>query len=277
MAHPAETQSGTGAFIRQYALSALIVAALILLLVQVQAGAESTAGEVVRGLPLGFAFGAGVLASVNPCGFLLLPAYISYHLGTEEEGYYQTPLALRIGRALLLGLVATVGFIVVFSGAGVVIAAGGQWLSGIFPLLGVAVGVVLVALGLWLLVTRRTLMLAAATRASVSPQRNLRNVFLFGVAYAIGSLGCTLPVFLGVLATAASSRDLVSATGQFAGYALGMGTVLMAVTLGAAAFRGAVGRALRGLVPHVHRMSVLFMIGAGLYLIYYWGIYAPGV
>jgi len=272
-----ETVSGAGALFRLYLLPGIVVAALILLLVQVQAGAESTAGQLVSVLPLGFAFGAGVLASVNPCGFLLLPSYISYHLGTEEAGYYQTPVLLRIGRALLLGLVATAGFVLVFASAGLVIAAGGQWLSAIFSLLGVAVGAVLLVVGVWLLVTHRTLMVAAATRASVSPQRNLRNVFLFGVAYAIGSLGCTLPVFLAVLATAASSRDLVGAAGQFAGYALGMGSVLMAVTLGAAAFRGAVGRALRGLVPHVHRLSAMFMIGAGLYLIYYWGVYAPRV
>ena len=38
-------------------------------------------------LPFGFAFGAGIVAAVNPCGFAMLPAYLSLYLGTEEAGY----------------------------------------------------------------------------------------------------------------------------------------------------------------------------------------------
>lgn len=266
-----------GFFARQYLLPALFVAGLILLLVRLQSAAEAATSGLVGVLPFGFAFGAGVVASVNPCGFLLLPSYVSYHLGTEEAGYYQRPPSTRLARALLLGLVATAGFVVVFAGAGTVLAAGGQWLAGYFPVLGVLAGVAMLGAGFYLLVTHQTLMLAAATRASVSPGRNLGNVFLFGVAYAVGSLGCTLPVFLVVMGTAISSRNLTQAAGQFLGYSLGMGLVLVAVTVGAALFRNAVGRALRGLVPHVHRLSAFFMIGAGAYLIYYWAFYAPNV
>lgn len=273
----AADHANAGAVVRNYLLPALIVGALIALLVQVQASAEATATGVVSALPIGYAFGAGLVASINPCGFLLLPSYISYHLGTEEAGYYDKPLIHRLLRALLLGVVATAGFVVVFAGAGGIIATGGQWLAGYFPVLGVGAGIAMLAAGVYLLATHRTLMLAAATRASVSPQRNLSNVFLFGVAYAVGSLGCTLPIFFVVMGTAISSRDATQAFLQFSGYALGMGVVLVAVTIGAALFRGAVGRVLRGVVPHVHRLSAFFMVGAGVYLVYYWGFYARSV
>ena len=33
---------------------------------------------------LALAFSAGMVATVNPCGFALLPAYLSYFLGLEE-------------------------------------------------------------------------------------------------------------------------------------------------------------------------------------------------
>lgn len=33
------------------------------------------------GVPLALAFGAGLVAAVNPCGFALLPPFISYYLG----------------------------------------------------------------------------------------------------------------------------------------------------------------------------------------------------
>jgi cytochrome c-type biogenesis protein len=57
---------------------------------------------------------------------------------------------------------------------------------------------------------------------------------------------------------------------QFIAYSLGMGTILVAVTVGAALFRGTVARWLRATIPYVHRMSALFLLGAGAYLIYYW-------
>ena len=53
-----------------------------------------------------------------------------------------------------------------------------------------------------------------------------------------------------------------------------MGSVLVAVTVGAALFRGVVATWLRRLVPYVHRMSSMFLIGAGVYLIYYWVVIA---
>jgi hypothetical protein len=49
-----------------------------------------------------------------------------------------------------------------------------------------------------------------------------------------------------------------------------MGSILIAVTVGAALFRGAVARLLRRVVPHVYRTSALFLVGAGAYLVYYW-------
>ena len=125
-------------------------------------------------------------------------------------------------------------------------------------------------LGLWLLVTHRTLGVMAASRVTISPQRNLRNVFMFGVVYAIGSLSCTLPIFLVVIGSSIASQGLLVSFAQFMGYALGMGVILIAATIGAALFRGAVAKVLRRVVPYVHRTSAWFLVGAGAYLVYYW-------
>ena len=239
---------------------------MVLLLAMLQGTAEAATSGFASALPLGYAYAAGMVASVNPCGFILLPSYISFQLGTQEEGYYQRPALSRASQALVLGLLATGGFVFVFGAAGLVLSAGGQWLTAIFPHLGVVVGLAMAGLGAWLLVTGRTLGVAAATRVGAPA----KNAFLFGIAYAVGSLGCTLPIFLVVVGGALAGQGF----GQFLSYSLGMGTVLVAVTLGAALFKGAIGRALRGAVPHVHRLSAMFLVGAGLYLIYYWGVYA---
>ncbi len=258
-----------------YAIPAAVVTAVLLALIAVQSRAEASTANVAALLPVGYAFGAGMVASVNPCGFLMLPSYLAYHLGTEETGFYEAAAARRALKALALAAVATGGFVAIFAAAGAVIAAGGQWLVNVFPYAGVAIGAAMSALGLWLLITRRTIGIVAASRVGISPQRNLRNVFLFGIAYATGSLSCTLPIFLVVVGTAlAGQQGALHALSQFIGYALGMGTVLVAVTIGAALFRGAVARLLRTVVPYVHRTSALFLLGAGAYLLYYWLFYA---
>jgi cytochrome c biogenesis protein CcdA len=101
-------------------------------------------------------------------------------------------------------------------------------------------------------------------------------VFLFGITYATGSLSCTLPIFLVVVGSSLASQGLLSSFVQFIGYGLGMGTILIAVTVGAALFRGSVARGLRAAMPYVHRMSALFLAGAGAYLVYYW-LFIAGV
>ena len=100
------------------------------------------------------------------------------------------------------------------------------------------------------------------------------NVFLFGIGYAACSLSCTLPIFLVVVGSALATRGLFASFGQFVGYALGMGAILVGVTVGSALFRGSVARWLRGAIPYVHRMSAFFLLGAGAYLLYYWLFYA---
>lgn len=256
--------------IASFAIPVLIVGGLLLVMISLRDGAEAAVAGVAGWLPVGYAFAAGMVASVNPCGFLMLPTYIAYHLGTREEGYYDQPALTRALKALALGAVATAGFLAILGLVGTIIAAGGQWLIRVFPFAGVAIGGAMALLGIYLLVTQRTLGIMAASRVTVSPQRNLRNVFLFGIAYATGSLSCTLPIFLVVVGSSLASQGLANSFVQFIGYGLGMGTVLIAVTIGAALFQGTFSRWLRRAMPYVHRMSALFLAGAGTYLIYYW-------
>jgi cytochrome c biogenesis protein CcdA len=264
------TETSRWPVIASFAIPVLIVGGLLFLMISLRDGVEAAVASVAAWLPVGYAFAAGMVASVNPCGFLMLPTYISYHLGTREDGYCDQPVLRRSVNALALGAVATAGFLAILALVGIIIAAGGQWLIRVFPFAGVAIGGAMALLGLYLLLSRKDLGILAASRVTVSPQRNLRNVFLFGIAYAIGSLSCTLPIFLVVVGSSLASEGLANSFAQFIGYGLGMGTILIAVTFGAALFQGTVSKWLRKVMPYVHRMSALFLAGAGAYLVYYW-------
>ena len=209
-----------------------------------------------------------MVASVNPCGVLMLPTYVLQQLRTESRRGLRP--RNRTFKALLIAVVVTAGFIVVFAAAGGIIAAGGRWLVAIFPYAGLVIGAAMVGLGVWILVTGKTLSILSSGPVSVNRQRNLGNAFLFGIAYALGSLSCTLPIFLVVVGTSLTSEGLLFSFGQFIGYALGMGTIIFAVTIGAALFRRAMARWMRLMTPYIHRVSAMFLTGAGAYLIYYW-------
>ncbi|KAA3644262.1 MAG: cytochrome c biogenesis protein CcdA [Chloroflexi bacterium] len=253
-----------------FGIPAIFVILLLGVLLGLRDSAETFMANLANLLPVGYAFGAGMVASVNPCGFFMLPSYISYHLGTEEAEFEHLPTITRLRKALLLGSIVTLGFISVFSVVGSFIAAGGQWLVTVFPYAGVAIGVIIVLLGIWLLVSQRTLGILAASRVAVSQNRSHWNVFLFGVVYAIGSLSCTLPIFLVVVGGSLASSGISTSIGQFISYALGMGMILVLVTIGSALFQDSVAKWLRRAIPYVHRASAMFLVGAGAYLIYYW-------
>lgn len=231
---------------------------------------EGTMSTLAAVLPVGYAFGAGMVATVNPCGVLLVPSLVAYYLSRGEA--VRLTGWQRAGKALLLGLMATLGFVTLFAIVGLVVGAGGGALAAAFPIGGLAIGIALAALGAWLALTGRGLGILAASQAMgrVEISDNPVSLVLFGVGYAICSLSCTLPIFLVVAGSALAAGGLIGAATQFVAYALGMGTVLTVVIVAAAFFQSAVARFVRALVPYVHRLAASFLLGAGIFITHYW-------
>ena len=100
---------------------------------------------------LALAFAAGMVAPVNPCGFALLPAWISQTLGDADA----SPVPVRLLRALRSGIALAIGFAGTLAAAGLLVSAGARGLIQAAPKLGLAVGVLLVLLGLWMLAGRQ--------------------------------------------------------------------------------------------------------------------------
>ena len=230
-------------------------------------------GSAATIFPLGFAFGAGMVSTVNPCGFAMLPAYLGLYIGSYEKGGARVSPLQSLGRALLVGGVVTGGIVVLFGIMGIVIGGGARSIAGVFPWIGLGIGVLLVLAGAWLLSGGKlytALAGQAAARIGNPGQVSVRGYFLFGISYGTASLSCTLPIFLAVVGTRLASGGAASAAGQFVVYALGMGTVIMALTLGMALFKSAVVSALRRVLPYVQPASALLMVVAGAYIVFYW-------
>jgi cytochrome c biogenesis protein CcdA len=239
---------------------------------------------LVAVLPVGYAFGAGMVAAVNPCGFAMLPAYLSLYLGAQEEGFADRSVLARALRALLVGATVSSGFVLLFGLAGVVISAGGNALLEAMPWVAILIGGALILLGLWVFAGRGMyfgVFERFASRVGDPGNVSARGFFLFGLAYGAASLSCTLPVFLAVIGGGISADGFFSGAGRFLGYGLGMASVFLALTLALAFFKQGLVARIKEAVPYVQLASAVLLVLAGGYMIFYWwsslnGGVAPG-
>ncbi len=234
---------------------------------------ETFVANLASFFPFGYAFVAGAVTAVSPCGIAMLPAYASLYMGADEEGFRQQSPLRRGARAVLLSLVVTVGFVVFFAAMGAILSLGAEFVIKVIPWAAVLIGVSLIVLGIWLLAGGH-LYSAVFSRLASRVQRlggsGVIGFLVFGVAYGIAALSCTLPIFLVVVGSALALEGFTAGLFQFVLFALGMGFVITVVTLGTAFFKEAVYRWLRRLVPVVVRLSGLLLILAGGYILYFW-------
>ena len=232
-------------------------------------------GNVLRGLaPLGFAYAAGMVSAVNPCGFVMLPAYLGLYLGVNDKDAARVNPLVHIFRALKVGGSVTMGFVVLFGAAGILMSIGARAaVVDILPYLGLVIGITLALAGSWMVGGGKLysgFAAQAASRIGDPGQVNTKGYFLFGLSYGIASLSCTLPIFLSVIGTSFAVAEIGTSLGQFILYAVGMGTVILALTLGMAFFKGAMLGTLRKALPYVQPIGSWLMVVAGSYIVFYW-------
>jgi cytochrome c biogenesis protein CcdA len=214
-----------------------------------------------------FAFTAGMLATVNPCGFAMLPAYLSFFLGVEE-GYDDEPVALRVLRAMVVSTSVAAGFLAVFTLIGAIVNAGAQELVRWFEYATPVIGLALVVLGIAMLFGYR-LPFTTPKLERGGQDRTLRSMFVFGVSYAVASIGCTLPLFVSAVLGTFTTTSYLSGMLMIAAYGAGMALVLTALTVALALARGGMVRFLRKAMPYIDPIAAVMLILAGAYVAYY--------
>lgn len=212
-----------------------------------------------------FSFVQGVLAFLAPCAVALLPGYIVAFISRDSQ---KSPGKIRrLYRGLKLALLSILGILVVYAIAGVLIIVAAQLLKDYMMWITIGMGLVLIVLGIFMVLGK-----------DISFSINMNNptdrteaveAFVFGVAYAIGALGCLFPLFL-VVATQAMAAPTVWMGASYIGaYFAGISGMMIGTILLSTFAKDLLMEYLRRTLPHMIRITGGLLILAGIYVIYY--------
>lgn len=225
---------------------------------------------------VGFAFAAGLVAALNPCGFALLPAYLVLVVrghASDETLAAVPPGLVPLGRALAASIGMALGFLTVFGVFGALTISAAATVQRYLPYVTVLIGSVLVTLGIWLLLGRELTMLTPKRLGGRwAPTVRLGSMYGYGVSYAIASLSCTIGPFLAVTAAGFRGGSLIGSASVYLAYVAGLTLVVGVLAVAAASASSAVAERIRRILPFVNRISGALLVLVGLYVGYF-GLY----
>lgn len=218
------------------------------------------------------AFSAGLISFLNPCGFALLPVYVAYYF--KNEGLEKANVFRRVFAGLIFGLMVSIGFATVFSLIGIIAAYVGRGLLKYVGWFDLSIGILLIVIGfiylfnLNLKIHFKKLTNFGEKLKSNKSRNKYASFFLYGMGFAIASLGCTLPIFLLVVTTASKAGGILNGIAIFLIYAAGMSFFMILFSLAVALSKSVIEKTLRRWLPYLYRFGSIVVIIAGIYLIY---------
>ena len=214
-----------------------------------------------------YSFILGIMAAVNPCGFVLLPTYLVYYLGTElnrEDENKTTTLR----RGLSVGIAVSSGFIGLFLVVGIISRAFTTVIRDNAKYAALVIGIGLVAMGIAMLFGWK--LPIAQPDVSVQRKRTTWNMFLFGIVYAIASIGCTIGLLISVILGSINRHGFVSGVISIVLYGLGMGLLVTSLTVALAFARVGLVATIKKSFKWFDKITAIFVVLTGLYLSWYW-------
>jgi len=216
-------------------------------------------------VPFALALTAGSVAALNPCGFALLPVYLTVLVTGDDEPSRATALA----RAAVTTASIVAGFVGVFAVFGLVLAPVAGLVQARLPWFTIVLGLALLALGGWLLAGRHMPGIGGLAVRGRAVTRTVPSMAAYGAGYALASLSCTIGPFLAIVVSSFRAGSTVDGVLLFLGYAAGMGMVVGTAAVALALAGASVLARMRRLAPMVARLGGAVVAVAGAYVAYY--------
>ena len=217
---------------------------------------------------MSLSFIRGMVAAVNPCGFILLPTYLMYFLGLQ--GTLPGTQRSTMRRAVTVSAAVSAGFLAVFFVAGLISWRFTNWINVNAKYATGAIGVALLALGVAMLFGYKLPFMTPRLDAGADgPRQTIGAMFVYGIAYAVASIGCTIGLFIATVFSASERDGIVAGIGNMVAYGAGMALLVSALTVALASANTGLLKLLRGSLPYVDRIAAVFVVLSGTYLLWY--------
>ncbi len=221
---------------------------------------------------LGYSFAAGVLAAINPCGIVMLPAYLGlYVYNSSDSTGIATPK--KVVNSLSIILFVGLGFVALFSLAAIIVSLSSELIGDLIPFLSILLSLLILYFGIGELKGEKIFsskISSLSSRIGNPKNANPIGFILFGVSYGLASVGCALPIFISVVTRSINSPNSQKIFIDFISYSLGMISVITVLT--AATFISI--NSTKRINGFFRRWSSLifgiFLTFAGIFMLSYW-------
>src|SRR6056297_3329028 len=174
-----------------------------------------------------FSFIQGVFAFLAPCAIALLPGYIVAFISRDSGK--NPAAATRLLRGLKLALLSIAGILIIYALAGAMILLAGQILKDYMKWITIGMGALLIILGIFMVMGKDVSF--SINMNNATDRTESLEAIIFGVAYAIGALGCLFPLFLVVATQALAAESAWQGASYFLAYFAGMSGMMIATIL----------------------------------------------
>lgn len=212
---------------------------------------------------ISFAFLAGLQAFFAPCSIALIPAYVGYYVSEKTEHITRLQHLLF---GLKAGILASLGILTIYVSFGIILALLGRLIAPLISWIELITGSLLLFFGVSVLLGYEF-----ALRPPVAIQttsKGAKRFYYFGIAYALGAIGCTLPIFLLVIFQALAQKGLLGGLINFLAYALAMVSLMITFSLIAAVSKTAISHFMKKYMAAIQKSAGILILFAGIYLVY---------
>jgi cytochrome c biogenesis protein CcdA len=174
-------------------------------------------------------------------------------------------------RAVTVSAAVSAGFLSVFLVAGVVSYHFTSWINENAKYATGAIGAALLVLGVAMLFGYKLPFMTPRldSGGEGGPKQTVSAMFVYGIAYAVASIGCTIGLFIATVFSTTRRDGIVSGVGNMLAYGAGMALLVSALTIALASANTGLLKWLRGSLQYVDRIAAAFVVLSGLYLLWY--------
>lgn len=222
-----------------------------------------------------FSFSLGVITFFSPCAFPMLPGYISYYIGLSNNDIKlkmskKQKIYVFLKEGIIGGLFCAIGALLILVIIGFCISFFGELIRDQIKenliQFNLIVGMIIILMGL-IMLTNYNIVLPFKIK-NAPKRKGYYGLFLYGILYALVSISCVIPLFIGLVLRAIYSSNIFEGFLVFFSFALGLSILFIILTILTLGAKKAIIKHINKILPKIQKIGSIILIIVGIWIIY---------